>query len=112
MDCYLPLSFVSTMLCTTTLLPRRERELLHFETKMRRVFMEGWFRAPHAQTAAGPRLLRGQFITELVRRQTKTKCVFSAGPKHLLVWGKCSEAEVQDISNRVSSDGTLRGSAG
>ena len=100
MDCYLQLSFVSTMLCTTTLLPRRESCCIL--KKMRRVFMEGWLLASHAQSAAGPRLLRGQFITELVRRQTKRKCVFNAGPKQILVWGKCSGADVQEISRRVS----------
>ena len=79
-----------------------ERELLDFQKKMRRVFVEGWFLASHAQTVAGQRLLRGQFITELVRRQTKKKCVFNAGPKQLLVWGTCSDADVQEISNRCS----------
>ena len=79
-----------------------EGELLHFEKQMRRVFVEGWFLASHAESAAGPRLLRGQFITELVRRQTKRKCVFNAGPKQILVWGKCSGADVQEISRRVS----------
>ena len=59
----------------------------------------GPFLASHAESAAGPRLLRGQFITELVRRQTKRKCVFNAGPKQILVWGKCSGADVQEISS-------------
>ena len=34
-----------------------ERELLDFQKKMRRVFVEGWLLASHAQTVAGQRLL-------------------------------------------------------
>ena len=81
-----------------------ERELVRFERKMRKVFQDGWFLATHAQTADnGPRELKGQFISELVRKQTRRACVFDAGPKQVLVWGKCSEADVQDISKRCSS---------
>ena len=58
----------------------RERELLEFEKQMRRVFMEGWFLASHAESPAGPRQLRGQFITELVRRQTKRQTITCVGP--------------------------------
>ena len=81
-----------------------ERELLHFERKMRKIFVDGWFLASHAETAAGdgPRLLKGQFITELVRRQTKKSAVFSAGPKQLLVWGPNTAEEVREIKDRCS----------
>ena len=79
-----------------------ERELLQFEHKMRKVFVNGWFLASHEQTVAGARELKGKFITELVRRQTKTAAVFSAGPKQLLVWGPNTDAEVRDVADRCS----------
>ena len=81
-----------------------ERELLHFERKMRKIFVDGWFLASHAETAAGggPRQLKGQFITELVRRQTKKSAVFSAGSKQLLVWGPNTAEEVREVADRCS----------
>ena len=80
-----------------------ERELLHFQHKMRKIFVDGWFLASHAATATtGPRQLKGQFITELVRRQTKKSAVFSAGPKQLLVWGPNTAEEVREVANRCS----------
>ena len=95
-------SFIRKFDCQNHDIANSERELLRFSRKMRMVFMEGWFLATHAQTGDGPRPLKGEFITELVRKQTRRACVFDAGPKQLLVWGKCSEADVKDISTRCA----------
>ena len=42
--------------------------------------------------------LKGQFITELVRRQTKKACVFNASPKQLLVWGPSADEAVREVA--------------
>ena len=80
---------------------KSERELITFEEQMCKIFKDGWLLATHAQTAAGPRELRGEFIVEWVRRQTKRACVFNAGPRQLLVWGPCPAADVTDLAARL-----------
>ena len=79
-----------------------ERGLLHFQRKRRKIFVDGWFLASHAETAAGPRQLKGQLITELVRKQTKKSAVLSVGPKQLLVWGPNTAEEVREVADRCS----------
>ena len=52
-------SFIRKFDCLHHDIAASERELLYFERKMRKIFVDGWFLASHAETAAGPRLLKG-----------------------------------------------------
>ena len=40
------------------------------------------------------------FITERVRKQMRTQCVFTCGDKPLVIWGQCSAADMQDLAQR------------
>ena len=97
-------SFIRKFDCQHHDIAASEREISHFERKMRKIFVDGWFLASHAETAAGvgPRKLKGTFITELVRTQTKQAAVFHAGPKQLLVWGRNTPDEVREVAGRCA----------
>jgi len=56
----------------------------------------------HAETIARARQLKGTFVTELVRRQTKKSAVFSAGPQQLLIWGANTTEEVREVAGRCA----------
>ena len=97
-------SFIRKFDCQHHDIAASEREISHFERKMRKIFVDGWFLASHAETAAGvgPLKLKGTFITELVRKQTKQAAVFHAGPKQLLVWGRNTPDEVREVAGRCA----------
>ena len=83
------------------------RELDDFALQMRKVFCEGWVFASHTDIAdvrqeQNLRELRGQFMVDIVRSQTKNQYVFNAGQCQALVWGRCSNTEVCDLAKRIA----------
>ena len=69
--------------------------------------MEGWVFCSEA-VGHGPvgeellvKKLRGQFLTNVVRKQIKRRCVFQAGEHQMLMWGPCAEVDVKDWRDAV-----------
>ena len=65
--------------------------------------------APAVSAASGADQLPQLFITERVRMQTQSKCVFRCGSQHQVVWGPMKEAELKELalSTRVAAQAAI-----
>ena len=84
-------------------------EVEKFCATMTACFVEGGvfkrFGAPAVSITGGADPLPQLFITERVRMQTQSKCVFRCGSQHQVVWGPMKEAELKKLalSTRVAA---------
>ncbi len=76
------------------------REIIHS------VFVNGgvFHRKSHA-SASGDADKAAEFITDRVRQQTHTRCVFRCGDKHTVAWGPIGEEDLKKLalSTRVAA---------
>ena len=85
-------------------------ELEEFTEIFESVFVKGgvFHTTPHAP-ASGDAEAEAEFMTERVRKQSRKKCVFRCGEKHVVVWGPIEKSDLAALSleTRVAAQTTL-----
>lgn len=83
-------AFIRLFDCGNHDIANSERELQHFRNTLDAVFKHGWVFGTQSKNAGlTAQELPGQFVTDIVAKQIKKRCVFRANSKHLLIWGEC-----------------------
>lgn len=81
------------------------RELAEFSQQMTAVFKEAFVFCTEAQQpgdrGAPTKILAGEFVTNIVRKQLSQRCVFQAGREQVMLWGPVGPGDVKDLSQRM-----------